>query len=479
MAATRTTYPGSPGASRWRNAALVIVVFAAAASGSAGSAVPLLPVTAAAEPIEGEWIGDVRQDTRVYRVESTGPRTFRGVIVQSEDPCFPVGMVQWQISGTGTSYTGTTQWVDTTTCRPTGLGSSTWTFEAGQLRWQTTNPTNSADVRVSLLRRNGGTPEKPLLDVGLPTQPDAFPLAGTSSLSVNVQQNGTVVARPGGAGAGAAIRCGVAGSACFDRVDTGARLRLSAKAAPGYLFTGWHNGCSGRTATCTVTVSGSRTVSASFAPKAGAASVAASLARPRVRVKWRASIGSGQLVVRGRVTRPARLRLELRRPGGGPLLVRRLSVPAGPFRSVTKLHPRSLARGARLFPGGFIVVLRGRSGALEVPLQVQTVVLGAPAEGVVRRAYASTSQTGRPLPIPPRPKEVWARFVLEAQPKAALKPTVSWFNPAGGLVGTVPKPNRPDILTFARSDAGLGSGLWRVELRAGGRLVKTLSIKIG
>jgi hypothetical protein len=80
--------------------------------------------------------------------------------------------------------------------------------------------------------------------------------------------------------------------------------------------------------------------------------------------------------------------------------------------------------------------------------------------------------------LPAGTKEAWATFRLEAQPGAALKPTVSWFNPAGRLVGTVEKPNRPEIVSSARAGTPLASGLWRVELRAGDRLVKALATRI-
>jgi hypothetical protein len=147
---------------------------------------------------------------------------------------------------------------------------------------------------------------------------------------------------------------------------------------------------------------------------------------------------------------------------------------------VARLEPGALARGAKLLPGGFVVSFRGSSGKLQVPLQLRTIVLPSPPEGVVRSSFASTTETGQPmLGLPAGTHEAWATFVLAAQPQDRLPITVSWFNPRGDLVGTVPKPNRPTVVSFVRSNIGLGSGLWRVELRAGGKLVQALSVRIG
>jgi hypothetical protein len=444
-----------------------------------------LPLGAGAErsvaPIEGVWTAG----SAAVRVEATGAGTYRGVVKASDNRCFAVGETIWQLAGSGTSYKGTNVWKFDDSCGVAGVTATTWTVQGDTLIEESADPEDgSIEEGVWMRDKSGGTPDEPVLDPGLPAQPDVFPQASTAALSISVRENGTVTSRPVRSFAARAadaptIRCGAAGFACFDRSQKGSKVDLVANPAQGYRFAGWGGACAGKPRICRVTLASDRDVSASFAPQKGAAAVGASLSRPRFNVGWQASIGKGQLTVRGRVTAPARLRIELRRPGGAPLLVRTVSVPAGQFRKVTPLRPGSLARGAILLPGGFIVVLRGRSGPLQVPLQLQTLVLPAPAEGVARRAYASATENGPPAPtLPAGAKEAWAHFQLEAQPKRTLKVTVSWFSPSGKLVGTIEKPNRPDVESFARSELGLGSGLWRVELRAGTKLVKQLAVRV-
>jgi hypothetical protein len=326
----------------------------------------------------------------------------------------------------------------------------------------------------------------PPIDPGLEDKPPVNPEAGTQPLTTSVSNNGSIVLAGGGASgpkAAAAdrIACGVRGFLCFGRFPSGSTVTLRAVPAAGFAFRGWTGACTGsRAPTCRVVLSAARNVTAAFAARTGAAVVGATLARPRLSVGWQTSVGRGQLVVSGRITRSARLRIELRRPGGGPLLTKNVRVPAGPFRQVTKLQPGSLVRGAKLLPGGFVVSFRGSSGRLPVPLQLKTVVLASPPEGVVRSSFPSTTETGPPmLGLPAGTHEAWATFVFASQPQDALPLTVSWFNPRGDLVGTVPKPNRPSVVSFVRSSIGLGSGLWRVELRAGTKLVQALSVKIG
>jgi hypothetical protein len=112
-------------------------------------------------------------------------------------------------------------------------------------------------------------------------------------------------------GAVPAIRCGTGGFACIDRFAAKTRVSLVGRAAPGFAFSRWSSGCSGTASTCNVVLSRDVQVFATFTPKTAAATVAASLAPARLRVGWQASVGKGELVVRGRVSRAVRLRVEL------------------------------------------------------------------------------------------------------------------------------------------------------------------------
>ena len=217
---------------------------------------------------------------------------------------------------------------------------------------------------------------------------------------VKVDGNGNVTSSVGArtlssASAPKSINCGVSGFDCYGEVAPGAELTLTAKPAAGYAFKKWTGSCAGSDATCDVVASNAKTVTAVFSAKGTGAAVGASLRAPRLKVKWRASIGAGTLVVQGSTTAPARTRIDMRRPGGGPLATLQVPVGGGSFRQVLPLRQGALSGGAKVFPGGFVVALTGRAGKLKLPLQVQTIAIPAPAEGVVRQASKSTIGGGQ------------------------------------------------------------------------------------
>jgi hypothetical protein len=84
------------------------------------------------------------------------------------------------------------------------------------------------------------------------------------TLSVNVtgQGNGTVT------GAGGRINCGNNGSLCSANLPRDESVTLTAAPAAGSTFTGWGGACAGTATTCTVLMSESRGVSATFTPEA-------------------------------------------------------------------------------------------------------------------------------------------------------------------------------------------------------------------
>lgn len=79
--------------------------------------------------------------------------------------------------------------------------------------------------------------------------------SGTFDLSVSKTAGGTVTSNPTG------INCGVD---CAESYAIGTNVTLTAIADAGYQFSGWAGACSG-TGGCTVTMNGSKTVSATFA----------------------------------------------------------------------------------------------------------------------------------------------------------------------------------------------------------------------
>jgi hypothetical protein len=301
---------------------------------------------------------------------------------------------------------------------------------------------------------------------------------------VKVTNNGNVTSTVSRALAGARavqrINCGVNGFDCYGEYSPGQPLTLIAKPAAGYAFERWTGACSGGAMTCRVVASGARTVTAVFAAKGRGAAIAATLREPRLRVRWQASVGAGSLVVQGWTSVPARARIDMRRPGGGPLATLQLPLGGGGFRQTLPLRQGALSGGARVFPGGFVVALTGRSGRIKLPLQVQTIAVPSPAEGVVRKAFRSITENGRAVVRLPRDaKEAWANFRFETQPRMTQRLSVRWYYPDGKRVGDVRKNNRPVISSYLRLPTGLQSGSWTAELRAGKRVVHRLSVRIG
>jgi hypothetical protein len=312
----------------------------------------------------------------------------------------------------------------------------------------------------------------------------------TASVRVQVSGNGTVIslaaaARGLSAGrsvrrvAATRIRCGVSGSACFAQPRPTERMRLQATSAPGFRFAGWSGRCSARAATCDVRAGEAQTVGASFVPAARRASVSVKLRPPRwTKVGWQASVGKATLVVGGTISARVRSRLQVRRPGGGPLLTHRARLGPGPFRLGRVLRRGKLAKGAQLFPGAFVVTLTGTAPGVRVPFQLRTLELRAPREGVVRNAFATSSRTGRKqVTLPFGVTEAWANFRFAAQPRGGPI-TVTWYDRSRRPLGSVTKSNRPLIQTGIGSPAAIPRGDWTAELRVGGRLVRTLLVRI-
>jgi hypothetical protein len=324
-------------------------------------------------------------------------------------------------------------------------------------------------------------------DTSEPQLPDSLP-APARELEVNLSGNGNVVGRVVGssrapiagrfAGGSVSIRCGTQVFRCEAKLSPGTVVTFEATPGAGFVFGGWRGPCAGQGTTCRVVLEASRSISAIFLPRNASSQVQVELGDPVFRVRWKQSVGRGSLVLRGRAARAAALRIQVRRPGGGPLLSDQISVPGGSFRRSLSLAPGLLPRGARVLPGGFVVTLTGRSGGLPVGFQLRTAVLAAPPEGVVRNAFVSSSETGTPKGLSAGATQAFAHFVFAAQPAAGQSLTVSWYRPDGSLLGSAQKSNRPRIFSFIKSGSPLPSGVWRAELKAGAKLVRVLRVRI-
>jgi hypothetical protein len=312
----------------------------------------------------------------------------------------------------------------------------------------------------------------------------------SNPLSINLSGNGSVKTvkaaafrSPSASFAGAAgppaVNCSPSAYACYGTADPSSSVTLKATPAQGSTFQGWSGApeC-GSAPACTVAMNRAQTVTAKFGPKKRIP-VKVLLKAPLFRIGWNASTGRGSMVVTGRVSRSAKLLLDLRRPGHGGPLLRRPFRASGSFRHREKLPSRLFPKGARLLPGGFVVFIVGKAGTFRLPIQLRTAVVPSPVEGVVRISFASATRNGRVARRLPRgTREAWANFRFAAQPRS-LDLVAAWYMPGGKLLGTIKKSNRPVVSTFIRSAAPLPAGAWRVDLFAGNRLVKRQFVRIG
>ncbi len=85
--------------------------------------------------------------------------------------------------------------------------------------------------------------------------------AGAATLTVSATGPGTV--------SGGGLACGSQGSTCSAPQQANAIVTLTATPDPGASFSGWGGACSGASQTCTVTMSGAKSVSASFSSGGG------------------------------------------------------------------------------------------------------------------------------------------------------------------------------------------------------------------
>ncbi|HEY7794508.1 MAG TPA: hypothetical protein VIA10_10925, partial [Gaiellaceae bacterium] len=380
----------------------------------------------------------------------------------------------------------------TLTATPTGTAGFSWggaCASAGSAATCTVAMTAALSVSVTfvgvVVDPAGVVPE---IGVGRkdPLPPQLPP--AVEQVIVKVDGTGRVTSSPArvlaGAGGATSINCGSLGGPpkfdCLGEYRPGQTLTLNAQPGGGYVFKRWTGACAGSGPTCRVSTRDSRTTTAVFEQGGTGSAVAALLRPPNLRVRWLSSIGAGNLVLRGSTSLPATARVDMRRPGGGPLATLKLKLGGGSFRELLALKKGALRGGAKLLPGGFTVALTGRAGRLKLPLQMQTISIPAPTEGVVRRAFKSRAQNGKAVTrFAAGTKRAWANFRFETQPLRNQKLYVRWYFPDGRLVGQVEKSNRPVISSYLALETGLPRGLWVAELRTGKRVIQRLSLRVG
>jgi hypothetical protein len=219
-------------------------------------------------------------------------------------------------------------------------------------------------------------------------------------------------------------------------------------------------------------------VLASTATMASAATFAEAPAltidRATVSAKWRESWLTGSLAFSGSAGTSADLTATVRpanRPGSPAAKATFSTATDGRYSRTVKLP-------ARLLPGNYLLRVWGTSGTTKLTPIERTVTVPAPAEGVVDRAFTSTSKGGAATLTAKGPiSVVWAHFHFLVPPKNA-KLTASWYTPSFKWVGTVNRAYKADFDTFVRALPSLERGRWWCVLKSSGRVVKRVRLRI-
>jgi hypothetical protein len=284
-------------------------------------------------------------------------------------------------------------------------------------------------------------------------------------LTVSRTGRGSITSSPSG------ITCGAACSALF---ASGAQVTLTATPEPEYPFQGWGGACSGTAPTCRLTLTAATSVSARFA-SGKVDNLAAGF-----RGTWRRSLYAGSLVLRGTATAEVQLTARIASESNAALRTPQssaidetfqFSLPAGPFERLFTLPKTGF------YPGRYSISLTGTSGGAPTIARTTTVRMEPPGEGIVSRAWVTVGR--RTLTRAPRgTKRLVAHFVYVTKPFRGSRVTVSWFLGSRAL-GTVKKIRwKPIVTTDVKSAAGLPPGRYKCVLRARGRVVYEVTVRV-
>lgn len=119
-------------------------------------------------------------------------------------------------------------------------------------------------------------------------------------------------------------------------------------------------------------------------------------------------------------------------------------------------------------PGRYVATIR-----LAGQPSSQFVTIPAPTEGVVSRAYIGGRLNGPPAIELLHPSSMHAVFRFTTLPKSNERITVTWSTT--GVTKTFPKPRSRTIGAYI---IGIKPGTWRCILRAGGKVVRVVSVVV-
>jgi hypothetical protein len=284
-------------------------------------------------------------------------------------------------------------------------------------------------------------------------------------LTVRTTGNGTVTSTASTLNT-QSINCG---STCAVDFLKNQNVTLTAHPGSGSYFAGWGGACSGTALTCTVKMSQVQQVTATFrAP-------AFTFDSGTFGVKWKVSLASGSLAIKGSTTDGGDFSLDVKAPDGLNWPTYTFSAQPGAFSQTFPITSNVLLRRQ---PGAYSFTLSGRSHGIALAPQSKTVVLAAPKEGVVKQVIFSRTANGPALKsFPFGIKKVYVRFIFSAKPrKGPLK--VLWTQPDGSVLLRINKRISPIVSTWVASNHPLRKGTWHALLQARGVRVASAAVKI-
>jgi WD40-like Beta Propeller Repeat len=231
-----------------------------------------------------------------------------------------------------------------------------------------------------------------------------------------------------------------------------------------------------------VAAPGNQTVTVFTSPSGGGLSAPATVnipaPPPRIllstsrlsKVKWVASRPRGTLRVAGTLEAAGRVEVALLR--GRRVLQRQVfQLPAGAFSRTVKL-------GKRVLPGKLTLRLQGAGAGSNLVPVTREITIAAPPEGVTEAAFISALQRGPAASTLRNKSRIFATFRFAALPKGSRRITTRWIPPGRGPLAADGKPRRRTVTSFISSSGGLPTGIWRCEIRAGGKLVAVAKVRL-
>jgi hypothetical protein len=302
--------------------------------------------------------------------------------------------------------------------------------------------------------------------------------AATVTLTIQRLGNGTVKSTPAG------INCGPGPTetACSASFTQGSSVTLRATPIIGWTWLYWDGACVGRaTPTCVIPQ-----LNASASALVIFAGVDAFQAT--VSPVWKESVlAGGTMDFSGVASHVAELNVSFTGPTGAIVKSIHVSVPApgGNFKGTLAL-PR-----LRLVPGTYGARLQGTVSNKQVPTQDKPVLLPAPPEGVVSKAFTTTVKTNPNVPNRlSKVLELDFHFVFAALPASGQQITYT-LKQGTHQLGPPKVRARSKTITIPvaryvfkngkkirRVETGLPKGFYTTILSAGGKPVKRLGFLV-